>query len=169
MGRSRATIAATTLILGLALGTPAASAKTIRLNWSERLAGQSGFLAMTFNVRSVTIGKKAWSVRARVTNRSKSTVQIVPPIDTSPQQFGFGLAFFHPSCPRGATCGLDVLQATYSKPHLPRALRPGGSWSGTFGGPKLPPRGAGISVTFGYFYVSRNVHFGYSTNREFRR
>lgn len=124
---------------------------------------------MSFNVRSVTIGKNAWSVRARVTNHSKSTIQIVQPIDTNPQQFGFGLAFFHPACPRGVTCGLDVLRATYSKPHLPRTIRPGGSWSGTFGGPKLPPRGTGISVTFGYFNAPRGVHFGYTTNREFRR
>jgi hypothetical protein len=168
MNRRSVTLAAG-LVVALAVFTPTASAKTIRLNWTERLPNDFGFLPMTFKVTSVALGKNAWAVRATVTNRSKTTIRVVPPTDTSPQQFGFGLSFAHHGCPRGVTCGLDVLRATYAKPALPRALPPGGSWRGTFGGPKLPPKGQGIGVTFGYFYVSRNQKYSFVTQHEFRR
>lgn len=169
MHRRRSITVAAALWVALAVAVPPASAKTINLNWTERLPNQSPFLPMTFTVRSVALTKNAWAVHATVTNRSKKTIQLVAPIDTNPQQFTFGLAYFHSGCPSNATCWLDVLQATYAKPRLPRTLQPGGSWSGTFGGPKLPPKGKGINVTFGYFSVSRNRSYSYVTQHEFRR
>jgi hypothetical protein len=147
-----------------------ASAKTVRLNWAERMTGDYGYLPMTFKVRSVDLRRNAWAARASVTNRSRRTIRVVRPTDTYPQQFGFGLAHgYVPDCPSNARCGLAVLRATYARPRLPQALRPGQTWSGTFGGPGLPPRGWPVNVTFGYFFVSRQQRFSYVTQRSFRR
>ena len=165
------TTAAATVCTALVVGVPAASAKTIRLNWTERISNEFGYVAMTFKVKDVVLGRNAWAVHGSVTNRSRKTIQIVRPIEmTSLQQYGFGLGFTPTSCSQGhATCGLDLLLATYARPRLPASLPPGRSWSGVFGGPKLPPKGKGIAVTFGYFRVSRDQHYSYATTHEFRR
>ena len=135
---------------------PAATAKRITLGWVETASPSFGYPAMTFKVEYVVV------------NRSSRPIAIVAPapacvlnplprrcdIQGAPQ-YGFGVV------PPG-------LSRTYAKPPIPPFLRPGKSWTGTFGGPGKLVRGILTSVTFGYFRTSGVSKRGFSWTKRLR-
>jgi hypothetical protein len=125
--------------LALAAPTSAGSAKTIRLAWSERATVGSRTI-MTFNVRSLTVAGRSWTVNASFRNTSRTTVRIR-------KQFA---VLYGPSSVR--VSGMKVLPAKAFRPALPATLPPGKGWSG-----RLSGLGAGalkstnVRVRFSYF------------------
>jgi hypothetical protein len=130
---------ATAAALALAAPTNAGPAKTIRLAWSERATVGSRTI-MTFNVRSLTIAGRTWTVNASFRNTSRTTLRIR-------KRF----AVLH-GPGRVGVSGMKVLPAKAFRPALPATLAPGRGWSG-----RLSGLGAGalkntnVRVRFGYF------------------
>ena len=153
--RSHVCVGAATALCALAALAlaPGAKAQTIKLNWLDRTTTDFGYQPMTFKVSTVVITAKAWAVRASVANGSKRVLRIVAPEGGYPPQYAFGLGWGKPCAEGTHGCGLQTLRRTYSKPAIPRTLRPGQTWKGVFGGPGKPARGKLINVTFGYFLV----------------
>lgn len=156
------------LLVALALA-PAVQARTIKLNWVDRVTSDFGYQPMTFKVGTVVLTAKAWAVHASVTNRSGTALRIASPLNTYPAQYTFGLGWA-PKCPPPSTsCALETLRRTYSKPALPKTLRPGQTWKGVFGGPGKPARAKLISVTFGYFVpAGKSDGFSWISQRAFK-
>lgn len=156
------------VLAALALA-PAVQARTIKLNWVDRVTSDFGYQPMTFKVASVTITARAWSVRGSVTNRSKRAVRIARPAPGYPQQYAFGLGWASACPPPNTACRLDTRRWTYAKPALPSRLRPGQRWEGVFGGPGVVPRGTLVNVTFGRFVPAGETQgFNWITQRAFK-
>ena len=125
--------------LALAAPTSAGSTKTIRLAWSERATVGSRTI-MTFNVRSLTVVGRSWTVNASFRNTSRTTVRI---------QKRFAV-LYGPSQVR--VSGMKVLPAKAFRPALPATLPPGKGWSGRLsglGGGAL--KNTNVRVQFSYF------------------
>jgi len=134
------------------LFVPSASAKTLTLNWVEQRSTAYYAEAMTFKVKDVTIGLRAWSVHASFTNRSQVTLRIRRTLGDYYASYDFGLGWANCTNPGGfASCGLQTLKYTYAKPVFPKQLLPRQTWSGVFGGPGIPTHGLLINVVFGVF------------------
>jgi hypothetical protein len=118
----------------------------------------------------VTFGAKAWSVSASVTNRSTKTIQVVRSVTIQAPRYHYPFSLLGPpECkPPAIMCQLVVFAATYFKLAKPSRLGPGQTWSGVFGGPKIPPRGRLISIGFGDFAVPGDT-FSYVTQHGFKR
>ena len=144
--------------------------KTLKLNWVEQASATYYPAALTFKVQTVTLGVRAWSVRASVTNRSTKTIRIVKAVTIAAPRYQYPFSLlFAPICkPPNISCQLEVLAATYFKPAKPPQLRPGQTWTGTFGGPNLPPIRKLINVGFGEFVVG-DKSFSYITTHAFKR
>ncbi len=157
------------VVLLALISVPSAQARTITLNWVERTGSDYGYQPMTFKVKSVMLGKNAWSVRATLVNRSLYTYKIVPPVvNDTPSHYAFSLLWDSDCPPPANSCRLEELRATSFKPSL-NTLGRGRTWTGTFGGPGLPPRGKLIYVGFGYFFASAKVRFDWVTQHGFKR
>lgn len=152
--------------LALLIAAPA-SARTIRLGWTERTpAPYYGYVAMTFRVHSVTVTPSGWSVRAEIVNRSVQRITFRRGESYFPRRVGFGLLV-----PRKRVVGRPdhaTLRATTFSPSLPQTLEPGRRWSGRFSGPGTLPRGKRIAITFGVFLVNGTDPFSWTTQRLFR-
>lgn len=125
----------------VALASPASAgpAKTIRLAWSER-AVDGGKTVMTFQVRTLKVEGRRWTIDASFRNTSRVTLGI---------RKEFAL-LYGPG--RTRVSGLKVLAAKSFRPAMPTSLAPGKSWRGTFsgtGGTVL--RKTYIRVQFSYF------------------
>jgi hypothetical protein len=154
------------------LAAPAAASppRPIKLGWVEQASATYYPAAMTFMVRTVTFGAKAWSVSASVTNRSTKTIQVVRSVTIQAPRYHYAFSLLSPpECkPPAIMCPLVVFAATYFKPAKPSRLGPGQTWSGVFGGPRIPPRGRLISIGFGDFAVPGDT-FSYVTQHGFKR
>jgi hypothetical protein len=149
----------------LPLAAPA-EARTIRLGWTEKTpAPYYGYVAMTFNVRSITVTATGWSVQADVINRSAKRITFRPGTSYFPPRIGFGLRVPRPRVVGGRD--FAELRATAFTPGLPESLEPGRRWSGRFSGRGRLPRGTPITVTFGVFLVNRADPFSWETQRRF--
>lgn len=148
---------------------PAAQARTIKLNWVEKISYDYGYQPMTFKVKDVVVTSKAWAVHATIVNRSKFSLRVVPPVvDDTPSHYGFSLLWAPKCAPPANSCRLDERRATYFKPRFPTPLRAGTNWRGVFGGPGLPPRRKLIYIGFGFFHASATVNFDWVTQRAFK-
>jgi hypothetical protein len=149
----------------------AASAKTIRLNWTERTpAGTGGYLPMTFKVKSVTVRSARWTVSFEVHNRSRKELSIRRGSSYYPTKLGFALLVPSqcPPDPGFTRCGVLELAASSFTPRRPRSLRPGERWSGTFSGNGALRKGVNISIGFGVFVPRGSRPFSWSTQHTFR-
>ena len=148
-----------------------AKPRVIKLNWVEQRSAAQFPVAMTFKVKEVRIGKKAWSVRASFTNRSTKTIRIT----RHPEMADYALFSFALGVPYYIQAGysrrasLRALLASYARPLYPMFLRPGQSWSGVFGGPGVPPKGKLINVVFGVFSVPGEQDWSWITTHAFKR
>ena len=124
--------------------SPAASTRTITLNWREHFSFNRG--RAVFITKSVSYGS-AWKVSAKIINRSKfpirwtrDAVYLNPPCAG-----GFAIGFRND--PRRPAPGF----AKYIKPKFPNPLKPGKAWTGTFGAPEKLVRGKYYHVTYACF------------------
>ena len=139
MRTARLLVFAIAAALLLAAPTSAGSAKTIRLAWSERATVGSRTI-MTFNVRTLTISGRAWTVDASFRNTSRATLRI---------RRLFGVRFGPGSVPVDR---MKVLPAKLSRPALPATLPPGRAWSGRFSGIGATAlKRTNVRVQFSYF------------------
>lgn len=136
------------LLLLLAAGSagahPAAGTATIKLGWNER-ALAAGRTVMTFNVRTLTVTDRGWTIAASFRNTSKSRLVI---------RDEFALLV---TMRRAQIDGARALKAKSFRPELPAALAPGQAWTGTFSG-------GGVSILHGVFV---RAHFGYFRGQVF--
>lgn len=148
-----------------------AKPRVIKLNWIEQRTATYFPIAMTFRVREVTLGKKAWSVRASLTNRSTKAIRITrhsEDADYTLYSFALGVPYYI-QAGISKRPSLTPLNASYARPTFPTFPRPGKSWSGVFGGPGLPPRGKLINVVFGVFSVPGEQEWSWITEHAFKR
>jgi hypothetical protein len=150
----------------------AARARTFPLNWIETTDSRFGYPAMTFTVKSVTIGGGSWSVGASVTNRSAHQIAVVTmPSPYLPYRFGLLAPKPHRASafPETLSHATTWLGAVSFAPSPPAVLGRGHTWRGTFSGRGTIPRGTLIRVTFGDF-LSPQVrwNFSWTTNDAFR-
>jgi hypothetical protein len=130
-----------TFVCAAALAAPASagSSKVIRLAWNERATVGSRTI-MTFNVRSLTVAGRAWTVNASFRNTSRTTVRIR-------KRFA---VLYGPSSVR--VSGMKVLPAKAFRPPLPATLSPGKGWSGRLSGVGAGAlKNTNVRVRFSYF------------------
>ena len=126
-------------VLALAAPASAGSTKTIRLGWNERATVGSRTI-MTFNVRSLTLVGRRWTVDASFRNTSRTTVRV---------RKHFAVLYGASSAP---VTRMKVLPATAFKPALPATLRPGKGWSGRLSGVGAAAlTRTSVRVRFSYF------------------
>src|SRR6266545_2972329 len=140
------------------------SSRTIRLGWAETREYSSPH--MTFHVAWVRIMGDRWTVRASFTNKGTSALLVTP------QQWAagtfsphYGFAIVSPGSEH------ESVGAKTSTPTIPARIKPGATWSGTFGGTGATrlPRGTKLSISFGYFIVaSVGNGFSWLTQHSFR-
>lgn len=139
MGTARLTLLAVACAAALAAPAGAGPAKTIRLAWSERVT-VGNRTVMTFNVRSLTINGRNWTISASFRNTSRAKVRIR-------EQFAL---LYGPS--HVPVRGMRVLRAKSFRPTLPATLAPGKGWSGRFSGTGATVlRRTNVRVHFGNF------------------
>jgi hypothetical protein len=152
--------------------TPAAEAKTVRLNWFEKTGSGYGYPSMTFIIKSVTVEGPRWSARASVANRSANAVEVTQ----GRRSFGdyrFGLIVprrKNSNCgPQSGPCFPLLLGSQRSRPAFPATLGPGQVWTGSFSGTGALPRGVVISVAFGFFVdPTSKKGFSWITHHSFK-
>jgi hypothetical protein len=156
--------------------TPNQATATIRFeNWVERSPNGYGWRPMTFRIHSVTATRRGWSIRAVVRNRTRQVIRIRSEA-RNPYALGrstdFGIAEPGPTCdpqPYEPPCRYVERRATIFRPRaFGRSLRPGESWTGTFGGYGSLRRGVSYYVWFGVFVPERGAPFSWLTQRAFR-
>jgi len=144
-------------MIAIALASPASAgpAKTIRLAWSER-AVDEGKTVMTFQVRTLKVEGRRWTIDASFRNTSRVKLGIR-------KQFAL---LYGPG--RERVSGLKVLAAKSFRPAMPASLAPGKTWRGTFsgtGGTALTK--TYIRVQFSYFrgkVIAGRPGFGWITD-----
>jgi hypothetical protein len=167
------------LILGVfvTVGTgsagTASSSETVRFrNWIERTSHAYGNQPMTFRIRSVTVDRRGWRVRADVINRSRQTITIARP---NPRDYrlnqGFAVLEPGPPCdPKRVLerCSTTERRATRFTPFIYRPLRPGQAWRGSFGGYGRLQRRVPLYITVGRFVPQGGNEFSWQLQRTFR-
>jgi peptide/nickel transport system permease protein len=98
------------------------------------------------HLRRAVFGKSGWKVDYSLTNRSKATLVAVPAV-RGPQGTGFSLGYNYRSAGVEFVAHRE-LQAGQFLPSEPTTLRPGETFTGTFGGLEDVPRGVQYSMTF---------------------
>jgi hypothetical protein len=120
------------------------------LNWTER-AIFDGYKMMTFRVKTLQVGPDGW--RAVVSFRNDSTKTILLPKGgaRSPKSWGLGV-FLSATSTRVEDEGNYEIKPTTIEPPLPKELKPGQSWSGTFSSPEPPRSRRWLRLVFGVFF-----------------
>jgi hypothetical protein len=138
---SAARVSLLAVVCAAVLAPPAGagSSKTIRLAWSERATVGSRTI-MTFNVRSLAINGRTWTVNASFRNTSRTTLRI---------RRQFAVRYGPSNVP---VVRMKRLRAVTFRPALPARLRPGQGWSGRLSGTGATAlRRTNVRVQFGYF------------------
>jgi hypothetical protein len=138
----RATLAAALLLAGCGTGTHGswAAPQSVRLGWHEPPCA-----GVRIDVVRLTVGPARWRIAARVANTGRPLRVGRPHTETGTY---FGVV-------RGDRRTADALHsgllADRFAPALPRALRRGESWSGTYSGPGRLPENVPLRLVFGRF------------------
>jgi hypothetical protein len=114
----------TAAAVAVAATSLAGGAVADKVSWDEQ-AKNGSVPVMGFRVDSLTFGKQSWSAQVTFTNLSKRTVTIGA---------NFGAAIFGDGRTEDLNSAIGFAVALRFAPARPRALAPGGSWSGTIGG-----------------------------------
>jgi len=140
--------------------------QTLPLGWRE-LDGDHG-RGFRLEVRSLRITHDRWAVEASVTNRTGVSYAIDRPHVPGGTKFGL---FVIRSSDRGEWEGRvfagrvtpDII-ATRFEPPIPRLLRPGARWSGTFSARGRLRSGISVRVGFGRFRTTETPPPGLPTH-----
>jgi len=131
-----------------ALIAPAASAKTLRVNWVERKGFTDGS-ALVFHVTRITVTPTAWSATVRIENRTRVDFGIYAGCTGfAPQNPSPGMAVVYYAAGLGWKTGTWIRGATTPRP---TRIDAGASWSGTVGGRARLPAKIDLRLAFGYF------------------
>lgn len=174
-GRSRCSCAALCLIALLTFAAvqsaPAAESpsKVLRLNWNERRAVGTGYMA--FRVSRIVVNRLTWTISAEMTNRTPYAIGINRRRPESFRSCRMGLiAYSRVMQPGGQqTINSQNLEFSRARPGFPSVLPPGARWAGTFNGRGYLPRGKDLYVCFGYFTLAGSEpDFSYVAGPGFR-
>jgi len=153
--RGEAIVRASPLLIvlaGIGCGTSTSSPtheQTIVLNWHEA-PGRPG-ARLIVDVRRLLVHPNGWSVEARVENDAGAPLEIGRPHHPGKTEFGV-LVLKTARASEIAHLGPGVL-ATRFMPELPRVLRPGAAWSGTFSGRGRLAGAHYVRIVFGRFRI----------------
>ncbi len=131
------------------------------VNWTE--SGDPHNLLggpLVFEVRTLRIGPKGWSVEGSVANRTTQPLRIVYAHEPAGHN-AFGIAVLHGT-------ELASARATRLEPPVPTLLRPGEAWRGTFSGPDTLAPGVLVHVEFGQFGTPHADRFTWVTDHAYR-
>jgi hypothetical protein len=124
--------------------------RVYKLNWTER-ATFSGYKMMTFQVKKLEVGPNGWKATVSFRNDSTKTILLPKGGPQSPRSWGLGV-FTSAASQRVEERGNYEIKATTIEPALPKELKPGQSWSGTFAAPEPPRARRWLHVVFGVFF-----------------
>jgi hypothetical protein len=123
--------------------------QTVELGWRETARVEKRPI-LEFEVESIRLRPRGWTVRGSVTNRSPVRFSILAPdaieiLEERKQDWTwFGLTWT-------TAAGVKIVHAEAYRPALPKILEPGQTWRGSFSGPAFAVQGRPIRVTFGMF------------------
>jgi hypothetical protein len=121
------------------------------LNWTERASSLSGFKMMTFHVKRLEVGPNGWTATVSFRNDSTKTILLPKGGPQSPKSWGLGV-FLSATSQRVEEQGNYEIKAAKIEPSLPKELKPGASWSGTFSAPEPPRAKRWLHLVFGVFF-----------------
>jgi hypothetical protein len=124
--------------------------RVYNLNWTER-ASFNGYKMMTFNVKKLEVGPNGWKATVSFRNDSTKTILLPTGGPKSPKSWGLGV-FLSAASQRVEEQGNYEIRATTIEPPLPKELKPGESWSGTFAAPEPPRARRWLHLVFGVFF-----------------
>lgn len=124
--------------------------RVYNLNWTER-ASFSGYKMMTFRVQQLEVGPNGWTATVSFRNDSTKTILLPKGGPHSPKSWGLGV-FTSATSQRVEQQGNYEIKPTTIEPALPKELKPGASWSGTFAAPEPPRAKRWLHLTFGVFF-----------------
>lgn len=137
----------------------AGSAKTFKVNWNETKTFPGGYLS--FHVTRIVVTATTWKVTASFTNHGKTTTLTIargyPP---APNLSPFGLAY--PVVAPGQRPTINTLQMSHASPSIPARFGPGKTWTGSFNGYGVLPKGKIIWVVLGFFIPGGNQRAGFN-------
>jgi len=123
---------------------------TFHTNWIEPVHYGSSKYA-TFRVKELRVGPRGWSALVSFRNDSGQTLRLPTGGTRSPRDWGVGV-FTDGTSTRIEDPGNYLIRADHVEPALPKALRPGASWSGRFSSPNPPRSRRVLRVLFGTFF-----------------
>ncbi len=130
------------IVLGalLALMLPSsAAAKTIRLDWTATVVAPDGARMVRFRIATLELGRTGWSASVAMQN--------VSPLNLTLRREFALLVTRNPD----TAAGTVVLSASRFAPAMPSALAIGQHWTGTIGGPGVPPAKRYLRIRLGTF------------------
>jgi hypothetical protein len=137
---------------GGSLGVDAAAPTVRTLDWHDD-TGVPG-ARVVVQVRTFTVERDGWRVRATVTNDTHTSLAIGRIHSMKGAHFGIAeLSTDQRALPR-------ELLATRFVPTLPRVLTPGDSWAGVFSGRGRVPRRRDLHVVVGTFFAMPPIVIG---------
>jgi len=120
------------------------------LNWVEPVHYGSVKYA-TFRVQELRVNPHGWRALVSFRNDSKLALKLATGGPRSPRDWGLGV-FTDELSRRVEVPGNYLIRAAHIEPPLPKRLRPGESWSGTFSSPNPPRNKRVLRMLFGTFF-----------------
>jgi hypothetical protein len=120
------------------------------LNWTEK-ASFNGYSMMTFRVKTLEVGPNGWRAAVAFSNDSTNTILLPTGGQSSPKSWGLGV-FTSANSSRVEDQGNYLIKPETILPTLPKELKPGQSWAGTFASPEPPRADRWLHVIFGVFF-----------------
>ena len=124
--------------------------RVYNLNWTEH-ASFSGYKMMTFHVKELEVGPNGWKATVSFRNDSTKAIRLPKGGPQSPKSWGLGV-FTSAASQRVEEQGNYEVKVTTIEPALPKELKPGASWSGTFAAPEPPRAERWLHIIFGVFF-----------------
>jgi hypothetical protein len=146
--------------------------RVYNLNWTER-ASFNGYKMMTFRVKTLEVGPDGWKAVVSFRNDSTKTITLPKGGPQSPKSWGLGV-FTTAASGRVEDPGNYEIKAKTIQPALPKDLKPGASWSGTFAAPEPPRADRWLHLVFGVFFwkgpppAGLGPYFLWVTNHQLR-
>lgn len=125
--------------------------RVYELNWTEIAREINGKKMMTFHVKRLEVGPNGWMATVSFSNDSTKTILLPKGGPQSPKSWGLGV-FASATSQRVEQPGNYEIKAATIEPALPKELKPGASWSGTFAAPEPPRATRWLHVVFGVFF-----------------
>ena len=120
--------------------------RTSTVDWTDTTPG-----ALVTHVTRLEIGPRGWKAAVSFKNIGSRAIDLPKGGKREPIDFGLGV-FIDQFSPRIEDPGNYLIYATTIAPKLPRTLKPGESWQGTFSSPQPPRASRFVRLVFGVFF-----------------